>query len=733
MRRLVLLLLTGLLVLAGTPAAGAATAGTTAPQAPLVLAGVAGLEWSDLDPQQTPNLWGLVEQSHLGSVSVRTTRSFTCPGEGWLTVGAGRRAVQSAGERPEDAPLCPPLPAVEDGAVVGWAEVLEANEAERYDAQPGLLAETLAPAGCALAVGPGAALALADREGAVAEHVPSLDAMPAGALTRCPVSVVDLGRVALPGFVAPAQAPQPGAASAEVRRGQVREVDRRLGTLLAELPEDASLLLVTLAGSRLQAHLGPAALRQGEAPPGWLHSPSTRRTALVQLTDVLPTVAVAADVPVPDAAVGSPIRAGGVRPAVGAAVEELVDHDVAAVVSQGFLSWFTSLLVVSQLVLYGTAAVALHKRWGGPAARGRVLRATRAGALGFAALPVASYLANLVPWWRRDDPLPFLLLALVGWAVAVAALSLAGPWRRHVLGPPTVVATVTALVLAVDVVRGSQLQLNALLGYSPLVAGRFYGFGNIAFALWASSALLATAGLLTPLVEAGRRHLAGALAALTGLVAVALTGLDRLGTDFGGVIAIVPGFAVLAMGLAGVRITLRRLAASVLGGGLAIAVLAVLDWLRGPAARSHLGDFVQQVLDGEAWTVVERKLAANLGLLLGTPFGLIVPAAVAFLVFVLMRPRQWRAAALQSAYDRAPTLRPALTAIVVALVVGFAVNDSGIVIPAVGLAVAVPLALAAGVSALLRDEEEAARRPAPPPTPSGAGATGAATAGPRPR
>ena len=58
-------------------------------------------------------------------------------------------------------------------------------------------------------------------------------------------------------------------------------------------------------------------------------------------------------------------------------------------------------------------------------------------------------------------------------------------------GPPAAIAGATLLVLTADVALSSRLQLESPLGLSPLVAGRFYGFGNIAFGVFAMSALLA--------------------------------------------------------------------------------------------------------------------------------------------------------------------------------------------------------------------------------------------------
>jgi len=141
-----------------------------------------------------------------------------------------------------------------------------------------------------------------------------------------------------------------------------------------------------------------------------------------------------------------------------------------------------------------------------------------------------------------------------------------------------------------------------------------------------------------------------------------------------------------------------------LAAAATIAIVAYLDWRNPAADRSHLGRFVQQVIEGDAMTIVRRKLEANLRAFRNYLLALIVPIGFAFVVLVLMRPIASRAAALGRAYDRSATLRSGVIAVLVTLGIGFAVNDSGIAIPAVALFVAIPLILAASVRALELDE-----------------------------
>ena len=164
-------------------------------------------------------------------------------------------------------------------------------------------------------------------------------------------------------------------------------------------------------------------------------------------------------------------------------------------------------------------------------------------------------------------------------------------------------------------------------------------------------------------------------------------------------------FAVL-----GIAMTWKRV---LLIGGSVVALfflIGVADWLRPAASRSHLGRFIQSIVDGNALDVVIRKGEQNLGILLGNaPLTLLVPAALIFVIYVLARPTSWGSRAMQRSYDQAPTLRAGMIALLITLTIGFLINDSGVAIPAVGATLAVPLILSASVTYLLDEARAAAQ------------------------
>ena len=119
----------------------------------------------------------------------------------------------------------------------------------------------------------------------------------------------------------------------------------------------------------------------------------------------------------------------------------------------------------------------------------------------------------------------------------------------------------------------------------------------------------------TPREAPSRRRAAVVFVAVLGLATTFVDGV--LGSDFGGPPAILPAFGFFALVVAGVRITWRRVAVILGATVLALAAISVADWLRPVDDQTHLGRFVQTLLDGGAWQVVERKAAQNLRILYG--------------------------------------------------------------------------------------------------------------------
>ncbi|HLZ36274.1 MAG TPA: hypothetical protein VKP64_00630 [Mycobacteriales bacterium] len=684
-RVVVLVLLAGLVAGLLTPtllaARGSVARADPGPPGPVVVVGAAGLRWDDVSPARTPALWRLADRGSVGTLTVRAARARTCPPDGWLTLGGGNRA-----RGPEAGPRCAPVPAsvVGEGRIRSWPAIVAANRRLEFGSTLGALGTVVRAAGdCVTTVGPGAALTGADSRGRVPGHLPRASAAhllsPGSSTTLrpCPLTIIAADDLAVRGRTAAAW----------------RGIDAAVAAGTAVAGPHGTVLVAGVSevgAERPRLHVAVAAGPRFSG--GELRSASTRRAPYVQLIDVAPTVLALLGLEPPPSVVGQRWQPtpGPRAQSLPAHVARLVDLDRAAQEQRRLVPPFFALLVGAQAVLYLLAFTALRRLERGRH-RDRVLGAARVAALAFAAAPVATYLAQLVPWWRHAHPLPVLLAAVAVADAAVLTVALAGPWRQRLLGPVGAVAGLTFAVLSLDVLTGARLQMSSLAGYSPLVAGRFAGFGNVSYAVFATGALLLTAAL-----AAGRsRRIALLTVATVGTVAVVLDGSPTWGSDFGGVIALVPAFTVLGLLLTGARLSWRRLAAATAAGVLVVTAFALADYARPPDARTHVGRFVGQLLHGGAATIVRRKAESNLHLLTTSVLTLLVPVAVAFLGAVL----RWPTSGLRRAFAHEPALRAGLLSVLVLGVVGFLVNDSGVAVPALAMSVAIPSAIAVSLSA----------------------------------
>jgi hypothetical protein len=630
----------------------------------VVVLGIPGLRWDSVAPSGTPALWRLTARGSLGALSTRTARPRTCPADGWVSLGAGNRARGPATPR---GGRCRDVTRVPDDAAL--AATRRDNSRLPFGARVGAVQEQLARRGrCVTAVGAGTRYAAP-----AADPLPLATATPA-TFARCPVTIV-----------------------AGTGDADVAAVERLR-------PPGSVLLVVGLSergADRTRLHV---AIADG---PGFDHqqltSASTRRPPYVQLIDVTPTVLDLLAIGRPEGVVGQPWRDTGPRISDAAAqVADLVDLDLAAVAMARVTAPFFAILLIGQALLYllATLAVRVLPRWRD---RHRAVHAARVVALAGAGALAGAFLANLAPWWRAEHPLPALLAAVAVADAGIVAVATLGPWRRSLLGPAGAVATIIALVLAVDLATGGRLQMSSVAGYSPLVAGRFAGIGNVAYGIFATAALLSAAVL----VRARSRRTAVLVVAAVGVLAVVVDGAPSLGSDVGGVIALVPAFAVLGMLVGGTRISPRRLLLAGLAGVVVVAAFALVDYARPPADQTHLGRFVGQLLHGGAGTTVRRKAEANVHLLTHSVLTMLVPLVVLLVAALLLRPP----GGLRRAFERAPELRAGLVATLVMAVIGFGVNDSGIAVPALAIALAVPLAIAVSVSAVLADAHRGAGQP----------------------
>lgn len=737
---LVLLVVIGMiLTMVGSALAAAAVSTTSAPgtasssrPAPVVVLGTDNLTWADIQAQASRHRAGDHADSdrvdsaatHLLSfasanepmnLSVRTPADRTCSADGWLTLGRGTRA---SALKPADSCAGPTTAVPDDTPLVRAL----GNDISIQAVGPETQLATGAPGSP-----PSTSVSLA----------PSLpEALSAGA----DLTIVDTAR------------------NASTDTDRITALDDALRHAQEHASPGTRIVIASLADDE---DPGPqmAVLPSGTASvrgtsSGFVVGTSTHRPGLAQLTDLTPTLTTALagrSAPAFDGQALDLPTSSTLTPAKGAAapddarISRLADDALHARASQRTVIPASTLLVGLAVALLVWAAIAL--RTPEPGQRPAVRRRVTWAAIGLSALPPALLLVNAAPWWRvgaRDGypsawaPVSALAAAalvaacVVGLAAGIAMLV----QRRRGTRAGFVALLVTAaipLTWLVDAAVGAHLAFNNPLGMNAVVAGRFYGVSNTAFAL-AAGALVVVIAAAWDRLGRGRRT-ALILTCLLGGAALIVDGAPQLGADVGGALTLVPTLAFLAAGLAGLRLSWRRWLAIGATTLLVVGGFAVVDLLR-PGGPTHLGRFARQVADGSAVGVLGRKAYALVGPFITKPVAAIalacvVALAAAALWWLRRQVQAWRAGNSPYAWlaptahgdiprvggqDSGPPTRgmspsarwvtTALKSLGVLTLMAVLVNDSGVTMAGFILAAAAPTLLALALTG-----SESARQP----------------------
>src|SRR5262249_3393105 len=169
-------------------------------------------------------------------------------------------------------------------------------------------------------------------------------------------------------------------------------------------------------------------------------------------------------------------------------------------------------------------------------------------------------------------------------------------------------------------------------------------------------------------------------------VALILAAAPFLGGDVGGVVSLPPAYLVTALLLLDVRVrrsTVLWMIAAAIG---ALALASAIDLARPAKDRTHLGRLITNARERgfhEITQVIGRKLSRNLDTWTSSIWRSMLAIGILFAIYLLWRGRR-RLYALLAAV---PPMRASLIGFAVLIVLGYAVNDSGVAIPGVMLVV----------------------------------------------
>ena len=468
---------------------------------------------------------------------------------------------------------------------------------------------------------------------------------------------------------------------------------------------------------------------------GGATSASTHRPGWVQTADLTATILDYVGAQKPAWVQGSTITTGNV-----VTVESLASAARRAAMIRNVQVWFLPGLGVGLALLLIVAVWTLnrrtHPRLGEEWAQPRALLGFWRMVATFAALiPAMAYFMNLAPWWELGPAdtdvaaasylwlgclLPVILSALA--AIVWSALGL-----NSLLGPLFIISISSLIVGVLDPLIGSPMVLDSIMGLQSTVGGRFFGIDNVMFAVLATGALtLATVayGLVEERKQpnVSEKSLMVVLIVLAGAVII-LDSAPSLGADFGGTMALVPGFAILFLKFNRKPLTILSSAMIALLTVVVAAIFAYLDWLRPAEERTHLGNFMDTLAQGRVLPVLINK--STMVWNAGWPAWLIISVILAILLAlaIILAPLF---ANMRNPYRRdygwlwgsiGAKLKPEgitwnhaeralFTAWCTTMVVGMLLNDSGILLGMAGAAVMFPAILAQGCHKFLTDQPQ---------------------------
>lgn len=703
---------------------------TKKPKRHVVIFSMPRLTWASLEKADTPNIDKLIGRGSIAAMSVRTLGPVTTPAEGYATISAGSRAaaVSSSGtsfvggEETFDGDLGSSIYRDENSTTtkekvaafgVGFDLSRRLNQKGLNNSKIGSLADALDKKNKSIAVFGNADNCLTDSRSCFERAVAyvgtnskgiveygdiSRDLLQAKEQTTSRLNT-DMEKLAVQTTSALAkhdvvvsecsdlervEHDRPRTSSKKSDDDYIKEVencDRFIGMAMKSIDLNNDRVYILSASSPRAVEQTTVFIAAGKSiPKGYATSSTTRRGGVVTLVDIAPSALKFLKVSIPKNMGETFLDYKKSSHSSQARIDKLVKLNAQAIVRDKSIASSTSLLVL--LVIFGVLVAMIAytraRSWRN-FARFIALMAMSIPTLGFLVKPLTE---------RLDTPLNFMVLFLVISALLSALFMFSIKkfgLAKVILG----IVSVNIVVQFVDILFKGSLQLNTVFGYSPVVAGRFAGFGNLAFAIISMSAIVFVAMVKELATTNPKWNIKKINVWLIIFLVVVLIfdGAPYLGSDVGGVLALTPTIFVVGLMLYNKKISFKALLVSAFVTVATITTFAFIDLARPEEERTHLGRFASSLVKGEAGTVIERKLNANLSILTSSVWAVAVIFALLYLSFLFLHPEKF----LQRTSSKHPGFKFLAYPGLVLGVLGMVLNDSGVAIPGMMLAVALPV------------------------------------------
>lgn len=482
------------------------------------------------------------------------------------------------------------------------------------------------------------------------------------------------------------------------KQDEIERADAFIGELLSSLGTTGTMVILTSPTPPSSALANgdiftPCIVWEENMGSGLLTSETTRRPGIVTNIDIPATILSYLELDVPPSVLGRNMYVLSAQ----AQIKTLEHISLVSVSTYRDRPPIIQTYIGMQIiVLVGAVIVILTNRWRNHFIRRLLLYALFSLGL----VPFVLLLLPMIPAYSLGLRLLYTVVIVI--LLTTAALR----FSQQELDPILWITLPTAVALLADVFAGSPLQKTSILGYCPIIGGRFYGIGNEYMGILMGAVLIGSTALLDRFQRnSGKLRMKNASLMMIVVALYAITtyavGSPALGANVGGSIV-----AAIALTYTLSRLIWKRRAKTALLYGVAavlivVTIFAIIDLNRATEAQSHLAKALQLIKARGIDVIREivfRKLAANIKIFKYTIWTRVLLLSLGILAVLFYKPPNY----LQTSLSEYPNVAVGLVGSLIASGAGLAFNDSGVA-PA---ATAILFAMVTTVSLVLQEEDD---------------------------
>lgn len=287
------------------------------------------------------------------------------------------------------------------------------------------------------------------------------------------------------------------------------------------------------------------------------------------------------------------------------------------------------------------------------------------------AIPIALLILPLI----KPDNIyeAFIKITILTIAIIFASVYI----RKNSLDSIIFLSGLTCLILSIDIIMNSKLIKMSFLGYDPIIGARYYGIGNEFMGIFVGATLIFATSLLD------RYKISKIIVVLIFTVVTIVIGFPEFGANVGGTITAAFAFMFVTLKLYNSKLKFTHYTYIIASIFALIFLIAIAD-LYFLENDSHLANAIKQInSDGinVVYSIIKRKISMNLKLFGISIWSKVLVSSLIFLGLLFYRPF----GIAKRIFNKYENLSIGLLGILIACIVSFSVNDSGVVASATSI------------------------------------------------